>query len=58
MNESRSCSRTHRAQVLEELEGELARLRESPAGTHSKRVCALRASRRYGRSRKIHTLYL
>ena len=38
--------RTHRARVLE---GELARLRESPAGTHSKRVCALRASRRYGR---------
>ena len=38
--------RTHRAQVLEEIEGELAPLRESPTGTHSKRVCALRASRR------------
>ena len=41
--------RQHRAQVLEELEGELARLRESHDATHSKRVCALRASRRYGR---------
>ena len=41
--------RKHRAQVLEELKSELARLRESPAGTHSKRMCALRASRRYGR---------
>ena len=30
--------RRHRAQMLEEIEGELARLRESPAGTHSKRV--------------------
>ena len=41
--------RQHRAQVLEELEGELARLRESHDATHGKRVCALRASRRYGR---------
>ena len=41
--------RQHRAQVLEELKGELARLRESHDATHSKRVCALRASRRYGR---------
>ena len=41
--------RQHRAQVLEELEGELARLRESHDATHSKQVCALRASRRYGR---------
>jgi hypothetical protein len=41
--------RKHRAQVLEELEAELASLREQGAGGHSKRVCALRASGRYGR---------
>ena len=41
--------RKHRAQVLEELKGELARLRQSHDGAHSKRGCALRASRRYGR---------
>ena len=41
--------RKHREQVLLELEAELASLREHNAGGHSKRVCALRASGRYGR---------
>ena len=41
--------RTHRASVLTELEAQLASLREGSAGEHSKRVCELRASARYGR---------
>jgi hypothetical protein len=41
--------RLHREQVLKELEAELLSLREQGAGGHSKRVCALRASGRYGR---------
>ncbi|MFU8822500.1 MAG: IS1634 family transposase [Gammaproteobacteria bacterium] len=41
--------RQHREQVLTELAAELASLREQGAGGHSKRVCALRASGRYGR---------
>jgi hypothetical protein len=41
--------RAHRQQVLRELEAELAALREVRGEKHSKRVCQLRASRRYGR---------
>jgi Transposase DDE domain len=41
--------RRHRAQALAELAAELESLREQPAACHSKRVCALRASGRYGR---------
>lgn len=39
----------HRQQVLTELEAELASLSSSSGSSHSKRVCALRSSRRYGR---------
>lgn len=40
----------HRKQVLEELEAELGSLSDCNDGKeHSKRVCALRASRRYGK---------
>lgn len=38
----------HRAQVLEELEAELGSLSQSQGETPSKRLCQLRASRRYG----------
>jgi hypothetical protein len=41
--------RAHRRQVLYELEAELASLQEVRGESHSKRVCQLRASRRYGR---------
>jgi hypothetical protein len=41
--------RTHRQQLLRELEAELASLHEVRGGGHTKRVCELRASRRYGR---------
>jgi transposase len=41
--------RAHRRQVLRELEAELASLQEVRGENHSKRVCQLRASRRYGR---------
>ena len=41
--------RAHRRQVLYELEAELASLKEVRGESHSKRVCQLRASRRYGR---------
>src|ERR671939_470005 len=41
--------RAHRRQVLRELEAELASLKEVQGESHSKRVCQLRASRRYGR---------
>ena len=40
--------RAHRRQVLCELEAELASLKEVRGESHSKRVCQLRASRRYG----------
>ena len=40
---------SHRAKVLAELEAELARLKDLPASPHTKRVCALRASGRYGK---------
>jgi transposase len=38
----------HRAQVLKELEAELKSLRHTPGETQTKRLCRLRASRRYG----------
>jgi hypothetical protein len=41
--------RRHRAQVLAELAAEIESLREQPPAGHSKRVCALRSSGRYGR---------
>jgi transposase len=41
--------RAHRWQILRELEAELASLKEGQGESHSKRVCQLRASRRYGR---------
>ena len=41
--------RAHRRQLLYELEAELASLKEVRGESHSKRVCQLRASRRYGR---------
>lgn len=41
--------RAHRQQILRELEAELAALREVYDEGHTKRVCQLRASRRYGR---------
>ena len=39
----------HREQLLTELEAELESLRQLPGAAHSKRVCALRSSARYGR---------
>jgi hypothetical protein len=39
----------HREEVLTELAAEIECLHESNGGSHSKRVCELRASRRYGR---------
>lgn len=41
--------RAHRQELLRELEAELASLHEVRGEGHTKRVCALRASRRYGR---------
>jgi hypothetical protein len=41
--------RRHRAKVLDELGAELLSLRALDGGCHSKRVCELRASGRYGR---------
>lgn len=41
--------RQHREQVLVELAAEIESLREQSSTGHSKRVCALRASGRYGR---------
>ena len=41
--------RAHRRQILYELEAELASLKDVRGESHSKRVCQLRASRRYGR---------
>ncbi|PON09639.1 transposase, partial [Candidatus Entotheonella serta] len=41
--------RAHRRQVLYEVEAELASLKEAPSESHSKRVCQLRANRRYSR---------
>jgi Transposase DDE domain len=45
--------RAHRGQVLAELEAELATLKETESGEHTKRVCSLRASARYGRYLKL-----
>ena len=45
--------RQHRATVLAELEAELASLRLLDGGGHTKRVCQLRASGRYGRYIKL-----
>ena len=39
----------HRAEVLNELAAEIESLKETTSGSHSKRVCELRASGRYGR---------
>jgi Transposase DDE domain len=39
----------HRAELLKELAAELESLKETTNGSHSKRVCELRASGRYGR---------
>lgn len=41
--------RKHRQEVLEELQAELASLRDCTDDHHSKRMCELRASGRYGR---------
>ncbi len=41
--------RAHRRQVLWELEAELSSLQQMRGTSHSKRVCQLRSSRRYGR---------
>ena len=45
--------REHRAQVLAELEAELESVQQTDADQHSKRVCELRASGRYGRYLKL-----
>jgi transposase len=45
--------RSQRAEVIQELEAELASLREAADGQHSKRECELRASARYGRYLKL-----
>ncbi len=45
--------RAHRAEVIAELEAELVSLGETAEGDHSKRVCALRASGRFGRYLKL-----
>lgn len=41
--------KTHREQIVREIEAELVSLRYIPEEGHTKRVCALRASARYGR---------
>jgi hypothetical protein len=41
--------RAHRRQIVRELEAELVSLKQIRGESHSKRVCQLRASRRYGR---------
>ena len=45
--------RRHRDKVLEELEAELSTLRQCKEEGHTKRVCALRASRRYGKYLRV-----
>lgn len=45
--------RAHRAQVIAELAAELASLTHTAEGEHSKRVCGLRASGRFGRYLKL-----
>jgi transposase len=41
--------RAHRAKLIEQLEAELASLKTSPGGSHSKRACKLISSSRYGK---------
>ena len=45
--------RAHRQQIVRELEAALASLKHIRGESHSKRVCQLRASRRYGRSLRL-----
>ena len=45
--------RNHRAELLEHLEAELSSLKGAPKGRHTRRVCELRASGRYGRFLRI-----
>jgi Transposase DDE domain len=45
--------RAHRQELLRELEAELASLHEVRGEGHTKRVCELRASRRYGRDLRL-----
>jgi hypothetical protein len=45
--------RAHRAEVIAALEAELASLEATTGDDHSKRVCALRVSARYGRYLKL-----
>ena len=45
--------RSHRAEIIEQLEAELASLRDAADDQHSKRECELRASARYGRYLKL-----
>jgi hypothetical protein len=45
--------REHRERILAELEAELTSLRDCKGEGHSKRVCALRASRRFGRYLRV-----
>jgi hypothetical protein len=47
--------RAHRQQVLRELEAELVSRQEVQGESHRKRVCQLRASRRYGRYVRVTT---
>ena len=46
--------RRHRAKVLEELDAELASLKHCKGELHSKRVCKLVGSRRYGRYLRVN----
>ena len=43
----------HRADVVRELEAELASMKELGGGSHSKRACAIRASKRFGKYVRI-----
>ena len=45
--------RKHRADILEELDAELATLRQCKGDKHGKRVCKLLASRRYGKYLRV-----
>lgn len=51
--EEQKREREHRAELLTRLEAEIATIRDAPKATHSKRVCALRASGRFGRFVRI-----
>jgi hypothetical protein len=43
------CQKSHREELLHELEAKLASLSDLAKESHTKRVCALRTSARYGR---------